>query len=113
MNAALSGGTVMGSRVMIVETATSTSRPSATTRRRRSRSVTMPTRRPPSVMSTADTLWAVITRATSRMEVVGGAVTGSRPSRSLTVIPKMAWRESVTLVADTAARSRALDCTAK
>ena len=82
--ASWSGLPVTGSGVMTSATGVVSSRPRATTRLRRSRSVRMPTRRGPSVTSTDEIRSRSISTAASRTVVSRATVTGVRATRSPT-----------------------------
>ena len=81
---------VTGSAVITSVTTTPGSTPAASTRVRRSRSVTMPASRSASMTSSDDTRCSDITCAASRTVAVVATATGSRPTRSRTRVLRIA-----------------------
>ena len=107
-NARVWASTVTGSGVMMVATGASGSPLTATTFARRSRSVKIPTTRPASTTTSADTRSLVMICAASRMGVSGPTVTASRVSSSPTGVPRASPPDAATRTEARSWRMRSL-----
>ena len=111
--ASASTAPVTGSAVITSVTATPGSTSAASTRVRRSRSVTMPASRSPSMTSSDDTRCSDITRAASRTVAVVATATGSRPTRSRTRVFRIALPVELSCSDATAPLIRLARCASK